>query len=57
MNREELEKKIKKQEEQIIWLKEMTKDVEDSLFCNRLELKKRMMLITLVYEESYRFWY
>tara|TARA_R110000796_G_scaffold241542_1_gene363176 strand:- start:72 stop:221 length:150 start_codon:yes stop_codon:yes gene_type:complete len=41
MNREELEKKIKKQEEQIIWLKEMTKDVEDSLFCNRLELKKK----------------
>ena len=37
---EELIKKIAKYEEQITWLKEMLKKIEDNLFCAKAELKE-----------------
>tara|TARA_R100000544_G_scaffold31072_1_gene17316 strand:- start:240 stop:374 length:135 start_codon:yes stop_codon:yes gene_type:complete len=37
---EELIKKIAKYEEQITWLKEMLKEIEDNLFCAKAELEE-----------------
>ena len=31
-----VEKKIAKQEEQVSWLKKMTKEMEDKLFCSKV---------------------
>tara|TARA_R110000796_G_scaffold207606_1_gene323935 strand:- start:506 stop:769 length:264 start_codon:yes stop_codon:yes gene_type:complete len=35
-----VEKKIAKQEEQVSWLKKMTKEMEDKLFCSKVAYEK-----------------